>query len=172
MSIITLELLSKIKYHYKINWFGIHGVIHMSRVFDNGQKLAEQDGVNRNVIDLFSIFHDSQRRNEHYDKNHGKRGGELALKLRKYLPIDDEEVQQLYAACCFHTGGTFHEDKTIMACWDSDRLDLGRVNIVPDPNLLCTPLSKTDAIINWAYGRSLVHEFPDNPFNFDEDDDR
>ncbi len=86
MSTITIEVLTKIKHQYRLAWHGTHGVIHWSRVFENGMKLAEQDGVNRKVLQLFSIFHDSRRRNEHWDRNHGNRGAQLALQLRECCP--------------------------------------------------------------------------------------
>jgi len=84
MSTITIEVLTKIKHQYRLSWHGTHGVIHWNRVYENGMKLAEQDGVNRKVLQLFSIFHDSRRRNEHWDRNHGNRGAQLALQLREF----------------------------------------------------------------------------------------
>jgi len=41
---ITIELLEKIKHQYCLTWHGTHGVIHWNRVYENGIKLAEQDG--------------------------------------------------------------------------------------------------------------------------------
>ena len=90
MSIITIELLAEIKNHYKLRWMGTHGITHWHRVYENGVMLSEQAGVNPKVVQLFSIFHDSQRKNEHTDKYHGKRGSQLALKLRDHLPINDD----------------------------------------------------------------------------------
>ncbi len=165
MSIITIELLAKIKEHYPLNWHGTHGIIHWHRVFQNGIKLSEQQGVNRKVVQLFSIFHDSQCKNEHTDPHHGNRGSQLALKLRDYLPINDEEFQLLVTACSLHTNTQDHENITVQACFDSDRLDLGRVGIAPDPALICTPLAKQTDTIRWAYHRSKTHnELPDSAF--------
>lgn len=168
MNIITLELLTKVKEQYRLSWHGIHGVIHWSRVYINGMKLAEQHGVNRNVVQLFAIFHDSQRRNEHWDRNHGNRGAQLALKLREYCQINDEEFDLLTTACCLHTSNRSHEDITVQACFDSDRLDLGRVGTMPKARYLCTPMAKSEAIISWAYERSLVHELPEKPFDLND----
>lgn len=165
MNIITFELLAKIKAQYRLRWHGTHGVIHWSRVFDNGMKLAEQDGVNFRVVQLFSIFHDSRRKNEHWDRNHGKRGAELARELRRYCPLDDDEFDLLITACELHTSILDHEDITVQACFDSDRLDLGRVGHYPDKNRLCTPIAKETETIEWAYHRSLNdNELPDQPF--------
>jgi len=56
---------------------------------------------------------------------------------------------------------------TIQACFDSDRLDLGRVGKYPNTDFLCTSLAKDEQFIEWAYQRSLVHELPENPFGLD-----
>ncbi len=167
MGIISIDLLVKIKKQYRLKWHGTHGVIHWNRVFDNGIKLAEQEGVNTRVVQLFSVFHDACRRNEHWDRNHGKRGAELAVKLREYLPLNDDEFDLLVTACSLHTNTLDHEDITVQACMDSDRLDLGRVHKYPDPDRLCTPMAKEKKIIEWAYHRSINdNKLPDQPFGF------
>ena len=43
----------------------------------------------------------------------------------------------------------------MQTCWDADRLDLGRVGIVPNPRYLCTPAAKSPAVIDWAHLRSV-----------------
>ncbi len=165
MGIITIELLAEIKKHYLLNWHGTHGIFHWSRVYDNGVMLSEQTGVNLKVVQLFSIFHDSQRHNEHTDPQHGNRGSQLALTLRDHLPITDHDFQLLTTACSLHTNVQDHENFTIKACFDSDRLDLGRCHITPDPALLCTPLAKQPETIEWAYNRSInINELPNSPF--------
>ena len=163
-TVITADLLSMIRRGYRLNWYGTHGVIHWSRVYDNGVKLAEQDGVNIRVVQLFSIFHDSRRRNESSDKEHGRRGANLAVTLREYVPLNDADFSLLITACELHTSAVTHENMTVQACFDSDRLDLGRVGIIPDPKYLCTPLAKKQEIIEWACKRSLHHELPKQPF--------
>jgi uncharacterized protein len=165
MSIITIELLELIKEQYRLNWFGTHGITHWHRVYMNGIRLSEQEGVNARVLQLFSVFHDSQRKNEHRDRNHGKRGAELARELRKYCPLDDAEFALLTTACSLHTNTLNHENITIKASFDSDRLDLGRVGHYPDPDRLCTKMAKEAKTIEWAYHRSIEeHELPDQPF--------
>jgi hypothetical protein len=47
-----------------------------------------------------------------------------------------------------HTNGYKHDDITIQSCWDSDRLDLGRVDITPSPDYLSEEAS---AYISQAY---------------------
>jgi len=164
-SIITVELLEIIREQYRLNWYGTHGVIHWNRVFDNGVKLAEQRGVNLKVVQLFSVFHDSCRMNENQDVNHGKRGAELAKQLRKYCPLNDAEFSLLTIACELHTIALNYENITIQACFDADRLDLGRVGIYPDQERLCTPMAKDKQVIEWAFEQSIYQDqLPENPF--------
>jgi uncharacterized protein len=49
---------------------------------------------------------------------------------------------------------------TIQTCWDSDRLDLGRVGIMPHPSLLCTEVAKRPETIKWADGRASFEIVP------------
>jgi uncharacterized protein len=169
---ITIELLAKIKDQYRLRWHGTHGVIHWSRVYENGIKLAEQDGVNTEVLQFFSIFHDSRRRNESWDRGHGGRGAQLAMKMRTDIPLNDDDFSLLITACSLHTSARTHDDITIQACFDSDRLDLGRVGTMPKAKYLCTPMAKMLDTIDWGYNRSLVHELPDKPFDLSGYNDR
>ena len=168
---ITIELLAKIKHQYRLNWHGTHGVIHWSRVYENGMKLAEQDGVNTTVVQFFSIIHDSRRRNESTDKGHGGRGAQLALEMRDDISLNDDDFSLLINACSFHTSARTHDDITVQACFDSDRLDLGRVGTMPDAKYLCTPVAKMQDTIDWGYNRSLVHTLPNQPFGLSEYND-
>ena len=168
MSIITIELLAKIKHQYRLKWHGTHGVIHWSRVYENGIKLAEQAGVNAKVVQYFSVFHDSRRKNEHWDNKHGSRGAQLALTMRDEIALNGDEFSLLVTACSLHTSAHTHDDITVQACFDSDRLDLGRVRIMPDADYLCTPMAKQQETIDWGYSRSLVREMPDQPFGLSE----
>ncbi len=164
-SFITAELLTKIKQQYQLNWYGTHGIMHWHRVYINGIKLSAQEGVNTRVVQLFSVFHDACRENEHRDRNHGKRGAKLAMRLRKYCPLDDNEFALLTIACEQHTGAWDHENITVQACFDTDRLDLGRVGIFPDAKRLCTPMAKMSETIEWAYSRSINDKIlPEHPF--------
>ena len=163
-SIISLELIAAIKDQFRINWNGQHGISHWSRVYDIGMKLTEKTGANQKVVQLFSVFHDSRRHNEHLDPKHGPRGAELAITLRKsYFPLlTDEEFNLLHLACSCHTKASSHDNITVQTCFDSDRLDLGRVRKVPNPKLLCTDAAKSEAMIDWAYTRSVRGDIPDN----------
>ena len=164
MSIITIELLQKIKEHYALNWYGTHGISHWARVYENGVILSEQPGVNSKVVQLFSIFHDSQRRNENIDEYHGSRGAQLVLHLKEHITLDDNEFQLLTVACGLHTNSLSHEEPTVQVCFDSDRLDLWRIGVEPNPDFLCTPVAKLPTTIAGALDRYREWKMPDDAF--------
>jgi uncharacterized protein len=133
---------------------GFHGVVHWARVLDNGLRIAEANGADREVVTLFALFHDSRRVNEDQDDGHGLRGGELARSLRgKLVHLDDHRFDLLYEACRLHTEGHTVGDRTLLACWDADRLDLGRVGITPDPRRLGTKAGRS--LLAWAHVRAV-----------------
>ena len=130
-----------------------HGPSHWKRVERNGLKLAQKTGARTDVVRLFAVFHDSKRQNEFNDPEHGPRGAAFARELRGVLfQIDDEGMAILCEACSAHTTLHHSADATIGTCLDADRLDLGRVGIVPDPRFMST-----------AYGRELCAELIKRP---------
>jgi uncharacterized protein len=52
-----------------------------------------------------------------------------------------------------HTGGTYAPNVTVATCWDADRLDLPRVFIKVNPQLLCTQYAKDPVMIEAANQR-------------------
>lgn len=161
---ITINLISTIRTQFRINWNGKHGIRHWARVYDIGMRLAQQTGANKEVVELFAVFHDSGRHNEHTDPGHGSRGAKLARQLYPihFPSLKEREFELLHEACCLHTRALTHENITVQTCFDADRLDLGRVAKVPDPKLLCTDAAKEKEMIDWAYTRSREQEVPTN----------
>jgi len=163
LGIVSKDLVRAIKDQFQINWQGIHGLSHLSRVWENGIHLAEATGANKKVVQLFAVFHDSRRLNENSDPEHGPRGAQLAESWRgKYYDLSDEEFDLLFTACSLHTMARTHVDTTIQTCFDADRLDLGRIGKTPDPKLLCTEAAKDTKTIEWATQRSISGYIPDN----------
>jgi len=155
-------ILRAILEEYELPPNGHHGVAHWARVMENGRRLAEETGANVNIISLFAVFHDSRRINESIDPDHGQRGADFAVELRGNLfDLPDDDFNLLYRACAGHTDELTHPDITIQTCWDSDRLDLGRVGITPHPSRLCTKVAKTKEMIQWADGRASFGVVPD-----------
>ena len=147
-------IMSAILDGYALPVHGPHGVVHWARVLENGLRIAETNGADQEVVTLFALFHDSRRSNEGRDDGHGLRGAELARSLRgELVHLDDDRFDLLYEACRLHTDGHIAGDRTLLASWDADRLDLGRVGITPDPRRLGTKAGRS--ILGWADARSI-----------------
>lgn len=156
-----LPVLHAVLEEYTLPQNGCHGVAHWARVLENGQRLAAETGADVVVVSLFAVLHDSCRINEGIDPEHEPRAAEFAAELRgRVFNLDDHDFQRRYHACEGHTHKRTHPDVTIQTCWDSDRLDLGRVGILPRPDRLCTDFAKRPETIEWANGRASVGMIP------------
>lgn len=156
-----LSVLQSILEDYALPLGGDHGVAHWARVLEIGWRLADETGANVEVVSLFAVLHDSRRINEVTDPDHGPRAAEFAAELRgNVFDLDDHEFRLLFRACEGHTHERTHPDVTIQTCWDSDRLDLGRVGIMPHSSRLCTEIGKRPETIKWADGRASFRVVP------------
>lgn len=144
---------------YALPVHGDHGLVHWARVSETGARLADATGADPEVVMLFALFHDARRVNEFDDDDHGLRGGEFARSLRGTLVyLDDARFDLLFEACRLHTDGHITEEPTLAACWDADRLDLGRVGITPDPARLCSDAAR--GLREWAHARAADGDVP------------
>jgi uncharacterized protein len=156
----SAAIIFEILEDYALPVRGDHGVVHWARVLDNGLRLAAATGANVEVVTLFALFHDSRRVNEYTDFGHGHRGAEFARSLRgRLVHLGDADFKFLYEACRLHTDGLIEADVTLQACWDADRLDLGRVGITPEPDRLCSDAARE--VLDWAHGRAVMRYEPD-----------
>jgi uncharacterized protein len=152
-------IMDQILRGYTLPVWGCHGVVHWARVVENGLRVAETNGADREVVALFALFHDSRRVNESRDDGHGLRGGELATSLRGTLiHLDDTRFDLLFQACHLHTDGLTEGEPTLQVCWDADRLDLARVGIMPKPHRLCTDTARE--LLGWANARAVSNHVP------------
>ena len=123
--------------------YSVHGPDHWRRVERNGLLLATRTGADTTIVRLFALFHDSRRENDCFDDGHGARGAEYAASLRgSAFDLSDERFELLHYACVWHTDGEHHDDPTIATCWDADRLDLGRVGVIPDAAFMSTDFGR------------------------------
>lgn len=134
-----LEILQK-----NPRWHGhIHGHHHWERVAHFGKLIAQNTpGVDAQVVLHFAYFHDCQRGNDGSDPQHGPRAAEYIESIRDLIPLDDAQFEKLQVALREHTRTIHHPDPTIGACFDADRLDLGRVGQTPQPKYLNTAFAK------------------------------
>ena len=74
------------------------------------------------------------------DIEHGVRAADMLSTIRNTILRDftDEEVSLLERACRYHIAEHRTGNSTIDVCFDADRLDLGRVGIVPNPKRMAT----------------------------------
>jgi uncharacterized protein len=159
--LITPELLNEVAGGYMLGHDGIHGFVHWARVSENGLYLAERNGGDPILIELFALFHDCRRQNDGHDPEHGARAAELIRQLQgSLLNLTAEQLETLTFACEHHTSGHTHADPTIACCWDADRLDLGRLGYDIDPYFLSTTCAKDPQTIAWADQRSTTGQVP------------
>lgn len=126
--------------------YSAHGPAHWRRVEHNGLVLARQTGADVEIVRLFALFHDSCRENEMTDLDHGLRGADLALQLSGPWSLEVSRLEELLYACQWHTDQDYSDDPTIGTCWDADRLDLGRVGIIPDSFFMSTEFGRQIAV--------------------------
>jgi uncharacterized protein len=152
---LSEDLLELIQQEFALDLNGIHGLNHWLRVRENGQRLAGQTGADPEILELFAYLHDSKRQNDGWDLDHGRRAAEYVESLPgSLLLLSDKKLELLVFACAHHSDGLVEAPITVQACWDADRLDLGRIGIRPNPDRLCTLAAQDPATIEWAFRRS------------------
>jgi len=139
-----LDLIEQIRKEFKIDYYGDHGISHWRRVYYNTQKLSSHYEIESEVFELFSLLHDSKRHDEFKDKYHGKRAACFVEDLLQVgsIVLNDEDAERLIYACANHTHSDkknpLFNDKIVQICFDSDRLDIGRVGYIVNPEYLAT----------------------------------
>lgn len=124
----------------------IHGHDHWMRVVQRGLDIASHTaGVDATVVELFGMLHDTHRQNDGNDPHHGPRAAKYLDSIVGELYISKTQYKNLRHALEHHTDEIHNNDPTIGACYDADRLDLGRVGITPDPDYLNTTYAKSIA---------------------------
>ena len=123
---LDFAALQEFVYSNRIVDSTIHGLSHWRQVEFNGLLLA--------------LFHDCKREDDGYDGEHGERSAAFAKECfeKGLLEITQEQFDQLYHACFYHTKEHQTDDPTINTCYDADRLDLGRVGMSLNPKKMAT----------------------------------
>ncbi len=161
---VLVRCITAVRARYRLRWNGLHGVGHWARVLENGLRLATATpGIRADVVSGFAVLHDSCRHNDLTDPGHGDRAAVLVRQLHDegILPLDADGLTLLERACRTHTGGRIPEVPTIMACWDSDRLDLPRISgIEVRVDWLGTLCARDPAFVDGATDRARSRAFP------------
>lgn len=152
--LIVQKALAVVRPQFRLHFKGgIHGLPHWSRVWFHGKALAASLDVDPAVLAWFAFLHDSQRHNDDWDSQHGSRAADFAVRLRREGVVDELDAaafERLCEATRLHSDGHTTGDNTVLACWDADRLDLGRVGIRPHPSRLCTAHARRSPVIKIA----------------------
>ena len=140
---MDIEVLRRVRdfaiKHARTNEYSIHGIEHWDRVARNGELLNVPE-ADMKVVLSFAYLHDVERDNDGYDEEHGPKAAKLIDEIRESVLgfLDDKQIGLLKEACALHTTCHRTGNPTIDACFDSDRLDLTRVGIIPDPDRMAT----------------------------------
>ncbi|MBT6300864.1 MAG: HD domain-containing protein [Candidatus Jacksonbacteria bacterium] len=154
-------MINKTLLHYIIDecplddvQYDYHGISHWDRVAQIGEYLCRRADADKDVVMLFAYLHDSKRLPDgHNNIEHGEKASIFAQELysQGFLSVTDKQLDKLAFACLHHSDGFItSDDITIQACWDSDRLDLWRINMIPDPAYLQTAIGKMETTIDFA----------------------
>jgi uncharacterized protein len=145
-----LELIAEVEGRAPLVSSRDHGGQHWRGVAVAGAVLAEtMPGIVTDTVLCFALFHDAQRENDYTDPQHGLRGAKLAFEiLPRYGILFPEDMQMLWEACEQHTHAKTTANPVHAVCWDADRLNLWRVDTIPDQRFLSTDEAKKR--IEWA----------------------
>lgn len=143
---------------------GDHGPQHWLRVMRNGLAICRHEpAADPLTVALFAALHDCCREDEYTDRHHGERAAKM---LRGMINdgslfgagprlLNAEQLAALEIAICYHSDGEVAPSGTIAACWDADRLDLGRVGAYPSPLLLSTAWAKRIDVRNLTWSAAI-----------------
>ena len=119
--------------------YSVHGLDHWRRVESFGKELCKESGGDLEVVRLFAILHDSCRLDDGADLLHGPRAADMLGEIAdEFFTLEPDRLELLEYAIRHHTGGRASDDPTIGTCWDADRLDIGRVGIIPHQRYMST----------------------------------
>ena len=123
-----------------------HGHEHWLRVEEYGHLVADTNGGDKLTISYFAYLHDCQRLNDFDDPSHGVRAAVYAKQYRGLIDLNNDQFALLLRACSGHTyampNGKAGLNNTLAACWDADRLDIGRVGMDVNGKYLFSLIAK------------------------------
>jgi uncharacterized protein len=106
--------------------YSVHGPEHWHRVEAIGQELCKESRGDLEVVRLL-------------DPLHGPRAADILGEIvGELFTLEPDRLELLEYSIRHHTGGQISDDPTIGACWDADRLDIGRVGIIPRERYMST----------------------------------
>ena len=141
-------LFEKVSNEFALSLEGIHGVKHWIQVYHYTQFLAKSYNIESEVFLLFSLLHDSKRENEYEDIEHGIKAARSieAYQNQGLILLSNEDTERLIFACANHTKADkshpLYQDLVVQICLDADKLDIGRVGVIPHESHFLTDVAK------------------------------
>lgn len=134
--------VEEIVFHHSLYKDGVHGIDHIRRTVENAKIIAKEtcpDKFDDAVIGAY--LHDIGRIDDFGGNAHAVRGAKISERLlQEFWPNLD--IKRILFAIEFHADKLTSEDPLIGTIWDADRLDLDRVGIKINPDLLSTKKAK------------------------------
>lgn len=153
MTTISKQALALVLPQYKLDHKSrIHGIPHWANVSAIGLKLCSElklTGEALDVVQWFAYLHDACRVNDDADPGHGMRAAAFARQCwaTEDIKMSEAYFQMLCEALSGHSlGYRYGRHLVVNVCWDADRLELPRVDIIPDPARMCTEPGKRIAV--------------------------
>lgn len=154
--VISKEVLKELVKHFRLDINGVHGFGHWSRVIENAVDVAKSTGGSINVAIAFGFFHDIERYHDGDDPEHGGRAADLLIRsYSQSLGLTEGEFKDLCDACSDHNLIKSSENKNVGLCWDGDRLDLYRSQVIPLEGFLSCEYTRQEEVIAQGMNRSL-----------------
>lgn len=137
--------LDSLVHKAKIDFNGVHGFAHWRAVYRNG--LTLMPSIDKYVLFYFSVFHDFFRENDMADTAHGKNALYAIPSIEPTIRMSSKDRGKVKSQIEILSFALEHHDdtpedyaaiknplkdsQTVQILLDADRLDLGRVGIVP-----------------------------------------
>lgn len=119
----------------------IHGISHLRRVAVLSGRLALSVGEDVESVVVAGFLHDSARIDEGRGSRHAHDSAKLArILLGRFYPHLDAD--RICDAIDCHADGEVTTDMLAACLWDADRLELKRLGITVNPDLLSTRPAK------------------------------
>ena len=149
--VVTQPYVDFLARQYQLNHNRCHDIEYWFRVIINGRLIA----ADIEVIEHFALLHDMVRKDEKWGSLHGNRSVQFALSLSgSWIKLNRFQMQQLTEACRDHSMGHLSKDLTIQACWDADRLDVGKLDNMPNHTYPATNIASDPKFVKTAIERA------------------
>lgn len=133
----------------------IHGIKHLRKVAYLAGRFATCLNTNIEAAVIGGYLHDCARIDDGVGNHHAHKSAVLAEKILNEIYPNYVESKTIYNAIYSHADGLISDDKIIGCVWDADRLNLIRLGIIPQLDLLSTPVARR--LLSRFLNSELIH---------------